>query len=231
MEVVSLSEIPKEHLKTLLAGVSFFKELNKADKDQFNSLLKSSSFYRAQPGEEIIKRGDTDSHFYFLLKGLLMVQPEKERQEYRVVNHIHPGHDFGALSVLTGEPRMASVSVDGSEEALLFGTDFTLFGKLDDFSGVNLTTKLIFHRNVMNSIRWKLIVYGMSYPESDLAQDLIRIKTYLGEKNTFNELQALHDEILELSHLLKKWNDAFMNPGQFRISEKGLEMLPSWSAD
>lgn len=228
METISLNQIPKEQLNTLLTGVPFFKDLHKADEKEFNLLLKSSSFYEADAGEEIIKRDELDTHFFFLLRGLLVVHPSKERQVFRMVNHIHPGHDFGALSVICNTPRIATVSVDDNGPALLFGSDFKLFGELEDFSSAGLTTKLVLHKSVVNSTRWKIIVYGMTYPNCPLNPKLDNIKPFLGKANTIEELHSLHQEILSLRDLLNEWNNAFMHPGKFHISQDGLQMLPCW---
>ncbi len=226
MKRIELNDYPKDSIRVLLSGIPFFKEVSNLDSDQLKLLLKNSWLQEFTPGEEVIRRGTRDNVYYFILRGNLTVYPDDKDVHHRIVNHLGTGHVFGALSLLTNRPRTASlVSDKNGQSTLLFCTDFGVFGELADFSQVSLETKLCFYRLVVNHTRWKLELYRMEHSQHPLADKVKDVTLFVGQKGTQEELASLNSQASELADLLENWNDAFRSPGQFQITDDGLEML------
>jgi hypothetical protein len=129
------------------------------------------------------------------------------------VNYITPGEVFGDLAILADGLRKATVVADiKSKEISLFGTDFSVFGKLEDIGGISLNTKLIFYRNMVHGIRWKLEVYKMEHADHPLVAKGRAVKMFIGTKGTKEELFSLNEQATSLSGVLTEWNIAFGTP-------------------
>lgn len=209
MEIKPLSRFPREALEALLAPLPFYKAVKQEDPDQFNVLLRHSRIVEFRPGEVVMRQGDKDPWLYFLLKGQLAVfAPNKEDKQ--VINYITPGEVFGDIAALVGQERSATVVADfNCKQVVAFGTDFKAFGELENFGVIKLGTKLCYYRNCVHSLRWKLEVYRMRYPDSPLASKHRGIKLYVGQKGGKEELQALHHQACDLALLLLAWNREF----------------------
>jgi hypothetical protein len=210
MNIREISTIPADALETLLSAIPFYKAVKKQDPQQFSVLMSFSRIIHYAPGEKVISRGGLDTWSYFIVKGQLVVSvPNVEGQEHQV-NYITPGEVLGDLSVYLQSPRTADVYVDDNcREAVLFGTDFGMFGKLTDYSRILLATKLAYYRHAIHSVRWKLEMYRSKYRSHPLANEHRSITLYTGPKDGEQELQALFTQVVALSKLLLKWNSSF----------------------
>ncbi|MDI1302266.1 MAG: cyclic nucleotide-binding domain-containing protein [bacterium] len=207
MKCIALGTYPADTLDVLLSGIPFYKDLSFSDPEQMAILLRHSSVYEPAPGEVVIEKGARDKIFYFLLTGQLVVYPDGKKSR-RALNYLSAGQAVGVLALLCDAPRTATLVADPkSSRAQLFGTDFTPFGALTDFSKIKLSTKLILWRMVTHNTRWKLGVYRMQIPDNPLWQILQQVETFTGEKNTVEELQSLDRQIRMLTDLMQKWND------------------------
>jgi CRP/FNR family transcriptional regulator, cyclic AMP receptor protein len=217
MNIRDISTIPADVLETLLSAIPFYKTVKKQDPQQFSVLMSFSRIIHYASGEKVISRGDLDTWSYFIVKGQLVVSvPNSEGQEHQV-NYITPGEVLGDLSVYLQSPRTADVYVDDNcREAVLFGTDFGMFGELTDYSRISLTTKLEYYRHAIHSVRWKLEMYRSKYRTHPLANEHRSVTLYIGTKGGEEELQALFTQAVTLSKLLLKWNESF---GSLRFVE------------
>jgi hypothetical protein len=207
MKCIALGTYPTDTQDVLLSGIPFYKDLSFSDPEQMAILLRHSSVYEPAPGEVVIEKGARDKIFYFLLTGQLVVYPDGKKSR-RALNYLSAGQAVGVLALLCDAPRTATLVADPkSARAQLFGTDFTPFGELTDFSQIKLSTKLILWRMVTHNTRWKLGVYRMQIPDNPLWQILQQVETFTGEKNTVEELQSLDRQIRMLTDLMQKWND------------------------
>ena len=225
MKRIELADYPKDSIRLLLSGIPFFKEVATQDAEQLKKLLNNSWLMEYEAGEEVMRRGTKDNVYYFILRGNLAVYPDNQEQHHRVVNHLSTGQIFGALSLLCNRERTASIAADKNGTALLFCSDFSLFGELGDFSEINLQTKLSIYNLVVNNTRWKLELYRMEHADHPLAKKTREIPYYLGPKGTVDELHSLYTQVEALADLLEEWNNAFQSPGQFKLTEQGVEML------
>lgn len=112
-EDVYYARMPVRHLDTgstadrrhLLGRVELFAQLEEVELDVLARSMVLRSF---GAGDTLIQAGDAGASMFILAEGLLYVLVEIEGQERRVAQLV-PGQFFGEMSVLTGEPRTATV--------------------------------------------------------------------------------------------------------------------------
>ncbi|WP_323846940.1 cyclic nucleotide-binding domain-containing protein [Microbulbifer magnicolonia] len=215
MDIKPLSDYPRDAVDRLLNVIHLFRDIRATSEWQYDVLLKRSRLVGLQAGEQLLRAGDVDQWVYFLLRGELHVHVGGVAggglaADERPLAVIRPGEVFGDLSMLLAEPRSATiVAAPTSRDTQVLGLDCTLFGDLDDCSLLHLPTKLVFYRNMVHSLRWKLEVYRSKYPEHQLADSHRKLKLYTGPKNCREELLALADQARALARILLDWNAEF----------------------
>ncbi len=213
MQIKPISGLPRDKIDKLLASIPFYRDVSKSEPWQYDILLRHSRIVDLDPGGVVMKKGDVDTWMYFVLKGKLAVYADEVNENTHPVNYITPGELFGDLAILAEGKRNATVVADpASKEISLFGTDFSVFGKLEEIGGISLNTKLIFYRSMVHGVRWKLEVYKMQHPNHPLVAKGRAIKMYMGPKGSREELLALHDQAVALAEVLKEWNLEFGAP-------------------
>lgn len=209
MKQTAYDQYPKDKIKNLLAGIPFFNDLAMKDSAQHELLLKHSAILELSGGDVLITKGAVDRHYYFLLKGELAVYADKTVDRKSVpVSRLAQGQVLGAMAVITGLPRTATVALEkGSSDALVFSADTSLFGELSDFSSVSLSTKLALYRNVINNTRFKLEGYKAKNPKHPLTEEYLQLPKFAGEKETLSELQYFSQQAMVMARLLQSWNE------------------------
>jgi len=212
MQVREISATSKGTLNAILQSIPFYKAVKKQSEEQFAVLMNLSKIMQYASGERVLSRGDLDTWTYFVVKGQLIVSaPDNDGLNHRV-NYITPGEVFGDLSVYLQSARTADVLVDNNcRQAVLFGTNFGLFGELLDFSQISLETKLLYYRHATHSLRWKLEMYRSRYRQHELADLHRSITLYSGAKGSHQELTSLYQQAVALAKLLVKWNQNYGN--------------------
>lgn len=202
-------KIPRETLDILLSGIPFFKTLKQQDSSQYEFMLKVSRVLSYEPGEVVLQKGDSDQWLYFLLKGKLAVYVGDGQKE-ELVNFITAGEVFGDIALLLKQSRTATVISDrSSRQSLVFAFDFSVFGSLLSNVPISLNTKIIYYRNMVHNLRWKLEVYRSQHLQHPLANKHRQIKLFTGLKDTQGELSSLHEQATGLALLLTEWNKEF----------------------
>ena len=210
MQVTQVFSLPRAKVDQLLMMIPFYRDVKQSEAWQYEVLLQHSRIVSFEPGEVVIARGDTDSWMYYVLKGKLIVYPGDKDHRGDPVNQITPGEVFGDLAMLVNGKRSATIVADDkSKEIQVFGTDFSVFGELDDCKTLSLKTKLLFYRRMVHSIRWKLEQYKMEHPTHRLVEELRKIKLYMGSKDGKEELHAHHQQAKALADILTAWNNEF----------------------
>lgn len=204
MQKLSRIEYNTESLQRLVRSVTFFKDVVKVSPAQFDLLLSVSAFVQAKAGEVVLQKGNQDTVLYFLLKGQMSVYSENADDE-ESLNIINPGEVFGALSMVTGRGRSATVKAETN--VVLLGIDFKYFRDIDDFSLFTVETKLIAYRMMLHNIRWNIEVNKMHHPDHELNKKLLKLPIFKGEKGGKEELMALHEQSRLLAELLCEWNE------------------------
>lgn len=208
MEIKLLNKFPREELEQLLLAIPFFNAVKQQDSGQLEVLMQSSRIICFRTGEVVLQRGDGDQCLYFLLKGRLAVYPG-ETPTGEPINHVTPGEVFGDLAWLTGKPRSATILADSHRDAMVLALDFSGFGNLSSVHPVSLKTKLIYYRNTVHSLRWKLEVYRSKFPGESISNKHRHVKLYTGPKDSIDELKSLHVQAAVLAGLLLEWNSSF----------------------
>lgn len=208
MKQTPYDQYPKDKIKGLLDGIPFFNDLAMRDAAQHQFLLQRASIIELVAEDVLIKKGGAaPRHFFFLLKGELAIYPD-EKPKGNPIGKLAQGQVLGALAVITGLPRTATIAVEkGAGDALVFAADFSCFGELKDVSKVSLGTKLVLYRNVINNTRFKLEGYKAKNPQHPLTGEYLKIPKFSGEKDTFLELQHYTQQAIALSRVLQKWNE------------------------
>ncbi len=126
----------------IIKKVPIFRMLGKESIDFIVERLKFKTF---SPGEAICKTGDKGEEMYIIISGetdVLVGEPGKEV----VVATLKSGDYFGEMSLLTDEPRSATVlSKAGCETFALYKNDFDVI--LERFPSIALSmTKIVSQR-------------------------------------------------------------------------------------
>lgn len=205
MNIKEIRQLSATELNSLLARIPFFKELKQRDEKQLQLLLTYSCLVDLEAGETIMRRGQKGSWLYFLVKGKLVVYRDRPDPADEI-NIITPGELFGDLAQLCDQERKATVAASSDRSALLFACDFKAFGALENFGQVHLSTKLMFYRTVVHSVRWRLEVMRIEQPQHRLVTELLKMPVYAGTRDSIDELRALHRQAQALASILERWN-------------------------
>jgi len=93
----------------LLAKVDLFRK--SLGNEDLAALAEGAGMISYGPHERIIRQGDDGASMFILAEGLIYVFVENERQKEEVkIRQLTPGQAFGEMSLLTGEPRSATVT-------------------------------------------------------------------------------------------------------------------------
>ena len=76
--------------------------------EEVGALSQFMQVYRAEPGVEIIREGETGDCMVFLIDGRIEVFKQDRWNAPRLIALIEPGQSFGEMSMIDGEPRFAS---------------------------------------------------------------------------------------------------------------------------
>lgn len=204
MKDTALRKHTAEQIRSLLQQIPFFADLALHNFQQYELLLDNSSLVELDANEQLLKKGEVENRFYFLLKGQLYVFPDEDFEK-PPISELGAGQVVGALAIINKQPRNASIAATHLGAKLL-AIDFAIFGEFEDFSQVKLSTKLSLLRIVVNNIRWKLQVYKMNDPKHPLVSHLDAIPQFTGSKDTVSELKHLALQTRALADLLSKWN-------------------------
>lgn len=218
MNIKEIRQVPNSELTLLLTRIPFFKELRLRDEGQLQLLLTYSCLVELAPGETIMRRGQKGTWLYFLIKGKLIVYRDQV-DPAQAINAITPGELFGDLAQLCDHQRKATVAASDDRSALLFACDFKAFGEIDNFAQIKLSTKLLFYRTVVHSIRWRLEVLRMDQPEHVLVAELRKLPVFSGLRDSLEELHALHAQAQYLASILERWNHDNGTSGELFVAD------------
>lgn len=93
------------HIVGRLGAIDIFAVMNR---EQLETLAASSVVQDYLPGERVIRQGEPGEHLYVILKGRAEVRVQQDGLQSTVAT-IDEGKFFGEMSLLTGEPRSATV--------------------------------------------------------------------------------------------------------------------------
>lgn len=207
MQATILSDIPSSLVTPILDSVPFFANLGRSQPEQLRTLLRYCRLFEAEAGEEVTRKEDYDSWVYFSLRGQLQVYGDTDTENSPILSHIAPGEMFGAIAVLKGCVRSATVVADPvCQHTVLLGMDYSPFGELMDFRLINLETKLHYYRMVLRVLAKHLVNLKIDFP--DLANQKKLPRFDLMEKALVNRetLQSLYNQAVKGADILVTWN-------------------------
>ncbi len=92
--------------------------LEESESERVQGLLRLSRIRKFNPGEQLIKEGDTDPWIYFLLSGKVKVQ--KEGVEISMIDNT--GEMFGEMRLMDGMGRSATIIAEEKTVCLAVNT-------------------------------------------------------------------------------------------------------------
>jgi small-conductance mechanosensitive channel/CRP-like cAMP-binding protein len=99
-------EITQRFAALDLAQVELFREMNDEERRKLVERLRYAPFMK---GEMMTRQGQLAHWLYILTKGSAEVIVSTDTGVHKTVNILHAGDFFGEMSLLTGEPRSASL--------------------------------------------------------------------------------------------------------------------------
>ncbi|HZH04025.1 MAG TPA: cyclic nucleotide-binding domain-containing protein [Myxococcaceae bacterium] len=115
-------EVAQRRLEELLASVDLFATLSKAESAALAAQVVPRSF---GTGERIVEAGQPGQTFYLVASGEVVVHVGNTEQELK---RLGPGNYFGEMSLLTGEPRTATVTA--AEDSVLLELNREVMARL-----------------------------------------------------------------------------------------------------
>ena len=74
-------------------------------------ILAEIEVLEVEPGDTLLRQGETDTHAFFVLEGRVVVERE-ESGRHRITRSAGPGDQFGEVSALAGNPRAATATAE-----------------------------------------------------------------------------------------------------------------------
>lgn len=113
----------EEALQGIVAILKRVDFLNKLSEDDLLILAQKTKHQIFSAGEVLFRQGDTGKTFYIINSGRAQVTVKNACDEIVLVREMGKNDFFGEMSLLTGEPRSATVSAIEDTEVLLLTKD------------------------------------------------------------------------------------------------------------
>jgi CRP-like cAMP-binding protein/CheY-like chemotaxis protein len=180
-------------ISEVLKKVPFFQALGKDGIDFIIERLKFKPFDRT---EAVCKAGDPGDKMYIIISGNVKVVVAAEPAgEETVIANLGSGNYFGEMSLLTGEPRSASViTTEPSEMFILNKVDFDVI--IERFPSITLSmTKIMSQRlRETNQMAAKKGGEAITAVEGDLSEKKLVEVLKFCENNSLNgKVLVTHD--------------------------------------
>jgi CRP-like cAMP-binding protein len=111
--------LSSEDIRRHLAGVDFLATLAPP---QLETIVRGSRTEHFLPGERVVRQGDPGQELYVIVEGRADVMVEQNGLS-SLVSQLAPGQFFGEMSLLTGDPRSATVIARTPLKVLVVGKD------------------------------------------------------------------------------------------------------------
>lgn len=182
--------------------VPFFACLIEQDRSQFEVLLEHCDLHSIAPGEQILRQGDSARLLYFIVTGSVDVSADGH-----YLGTLPAGETFGDMTLFVSGKRNADIAatISNSSDTMVLAFDADCLGGLEDFSQVSMASKLLFYRLHNQRARWRLEKNRIQFPHHSFFARLQDVKE-VAANDDHNELQELHRQAVELTHLLMDWN-------------------------
>jgi small-conductance mechanosensitive channel/CRP-like cAMP-binding protein len=173
-------EIPEPSPEGLLRQVEIFKDLGE---QHIKLVLSRLNVVSLKHDEKIVGQGDAGSSLYILSSGMVRIMIENDGSEAFEVAKLVTGQYFGEMSLLTNEPRSASVYAHTDCQFLEIKADAMRLIFDEDPSLMDMMAKIVSQRKLSN----KELEESLS--KEDLASKISKIaeNILLKIKSTFTQ--------------------------------------------
>lgn len=138
-------------LETMLSKIDLFSMLSQDEKQLIVGKLDRRIYLK---GETVVQQGEAGSSFYLVAKGKLEVLRRDQEDKTILLGELGPGQFFGELSLLTGEPRSATVRATMDTEILrLEKVDFQEILNRHPDLAENLAEVVASHKTALSEIK------------------------------------------------------------------------------
>lgn len=194
-------------INSIVRRVSFFKSLQQQDPAQALLLLSRSQLQNFSAGEQILQKGQSGPTIYFILSGSVEIYADSAANA-KLLGTVAAGETFGEMALFANATRMATVKASPYNQrgTKVLACDFSGFGAMDDFSSLNLQTKLLFMRQLVQRAEWRLVKNRIRFPEHIFFESLNLCEPRAVEAGGIDELQELYRQAQELNKALMEWN-------------------------
>lgn len=161
-------------IRDALKGIDFLRALTDDELDRVADSARVEVFGR---GEAIVTEGESGSTCYFLKSGRAEVYSRVQGGQESLVTTLRPGGFFGEMSLLTGEPRSATIRT--TEESVCIVIDSGVFHSIfrEDPELSERLSELLSKRAV--ELREARARGGQTAPENELQESILsRIKQF-----------------------------------------------------
>ncbi len=108
------------------------------------SLAEFMQVYHANPGDTIIREGETDDYMLFIMEGRINIVKTDMHGELRAMASVGPGATLGEMSMIDGEPRFAScIAVDATTFSVFSRDSMVDIIMADPALGAKILIKLV----------------------------------------------------------------------------------------
>lgn len=111
---------PEFDIPALLAGFDLLTELKES---QIEQLAKSARMNFFAKGETLVQEGDEGDSLFLVTKGVAEVSVKGDHNQDIYVQHKYKDDFFGEMSLLTGEPRSATIKAVTDVNAIVLRKD------------------------------------------------------------------------------------------------------------
>jgi CRP-like cAMP-binding protein len=127
----------KDKLVKLMDQIPFFKEMDKADRE--NLITHKNHWVQFKPQEKILKEDEVDYGFFVLLEGQVSVMRSKPAEVS--LAQLVPGSMFGEITMKAKRPRTSSIEADN--DVTLFKVDNQLMDQLSPEMIIKIKDQII----------------------------------------------------------------------------------------
>jgi CRP-like cAMP-binding protein len=127
----------KDKLTKLMDETPFFKEMDKADRE--NLLSHKNHWMQFKPQEKILKADEVDYGFFVLLEGQVSVMRSKPEQVS--LAQLVSGAMFGEITMKAKRPRSSSIKAD--DKVTVFKVDNQLLDQLSPEMIIKIKDQII----------------------------------------------------------------------------------------
>jgi small-conductance mechanosensitive channel/CRP-like cAMP-binding protein len=148
---------------------------------QIGTISRTSSLQRFTSDEELVRQGDTGDSMYVIKSGGVRVMVSAGGGEGKLVARLGPGEYFGEMSLLTGEPRSASVIAETETEVLaLTKADFSSIVSSDAAVVEELSKALSDRMQLLSEKAAESAAHGKQSQAPQRADLIRRIRGFFG---------------------------------------------------